>query len=229
MASFEFSQNDQLAEAKCLIDGKRQITAAAITESVATVRLTFEFADFSTLGFAYDELPTNSLNVPLPILKSAVVPTASPFEVADTDITAGNAGSILVYRASDKVFLTPGTAATGLTANQFFAAAGKITFGAASGGATVQYQVLKTYASMPTIGVAQTADSFGVLEFNGILYQAEGERYAIQFPRLSRVSTPQISITGNLAEISVEFRASVKPGDRRPFKIFNLSKAIVTP
>lgn len=225
MASFEFSQNDQLAEAKCLIDGKRQVTAAAITESVATVRLTFEFADFNTLGFAYDELPTNSLNVPLPILKSAQVPTAAPFEVTDTDITATNLGSVLVYRASDKTFLKPVTTGP-LAPDEFTASVGKITFGAASGGATVQYQVLKTYASMPTIGVANTADNFGTLEFNGVLFQAEGERYSIQFPKLSRVSTPQISINGNLAEISVEFRASVRPGDRKPYKLFNLSKAI---
>ncbi len=221
VASFEMSFDTQLAEAKCLIDGTRQITSAAITEQTATVNLNFEFADFNVLGFAYDELPQLGTAVPIPVLKTATVPATTPFEINDTDITAGNAASVLAYNATTKTFLKRATAAP--TAGEFQAAAGKITLAAAAAGQVIQYSTLKTFASVQTLGVGQQADSFGVLEFWGMLYQGDGERYLINIPRLSRVGTPNISISGDIAEIAVEFRASVPAGARKPYALYKIN------
>jgi len=223
IASFSLDFDTQLAESKCLIDGKRQITAAAITEEIASMKISFEFADFKTLGFAYDEISQTSTTVQIPVIKTATVPTASPYEIVDAEIVTGNLASVLVYKNSPTTSYMVSNA-TPTTAEHFLASAGKITFAAASAGASVSYTILKTFSTIETIGVESAADSFGNLEFNGIIYAGgSGERYGIQVPKLSRVSTPSIQITGDLATLEVDFRASVPAGQRRPFRLFKLA------
>lgn len=222
IAGFEMTFDTQLAEAMCLVDGKKQVTAAAVTQETATVRLTFQFADFNTLGLAYDELPSTSTAVQIPMIKFAQVPTVAPFEVADTGVDENT----LVYNSTTRTFLKKASGTTVSTATEYAIDGGKIVFHASAAGNTVEYQIFRSFSSIPTIGVAATADSFGVLELWGQLYQANGERYVINIPRLSRVSTPNISITGDVAEIQVEFRASVPPGARRSFRLFNITGGV---
>lgn len=226
IAGFELTFDDQTAEAVCLLDGKRQITGSAITQSSATMNLTFEFVDFNTLGFAYDELPSNSTAVPLPVLKSATIPATGPYTVSDADITVGTVNSVLVYNATKKVYMKK--VATTPAIGEFSVAAGAITFNAGDSGNTVQYQVLKTYSSIETIGVENNADNFGVIEFLGQLYQSDNERYLLHVGKLTRSGSPSISITGGLATLQISFKAAVPPGWKKSFRLYNLSKATTT-
>lgn len=228
LSSFELSADTQLIEARALIDGKRQIVAAAVGEEIFTMTITTEFTDWSALQFAYDELAQESTGVVLPVLKVARVPLVTPFTIVDTDITTTTEASVRAYVAStgpwgERIFLKRVTTAPAdATEFQITAATGTLTFHSSLAGATIQYIVNKTYPSLETIGFESTADTFGRLEFFGVGYSTEGKKL-VHIPELSRISTPTLSINGEgAAELTIEFRASVPSGRRRPFILYNL-------
>lgn len=104
---------------------------------------------------------------------------------------------------------------------------GLLTFPAGSAGTVVTYVVNKTYTSIETIGHESTFDEFGRLIFTGLVYSTEDSvPMQIVCPQLSRISTPSITINGDLTELTIEFRASVAPGDRSPFKLYRLQGAV---
>lgn len=223
VASFELTFEDQLAEAKCLIGGKRQITSAGITESVASFNLTFEKIDFNTLGFAYDELVATTSSISFPVVKTATIPSGPTPTITDADVPA-TAGATLVYLTGG---VNGGTYMTRVgsspTAGQYSVSAGSIVFNTADAGKVVTYSALKSFSSVPTVGVESGADEYGALTFEGLLYTPEGNRYGIQLGSLTRVGSPSISITGDLAQLTIPFRAGVPTGWRKPFRLFNLT------
>lgn len=228
IASFSLAFEDNNIEAKALIDGRRQIVAAAISESIATLTLTFEYMDWQTLGLAFDEIAGVSTGVTLPQLKSKTATLGSGVaEVADAEILAGHVvgEDILVYVASrgswgDRKYLTRADVTV---------SAGKIAIDDIYAGAVIQYSVPKTYDSIETIGVESEYDQFGKLVFQGVVSGTEFGRsgMGILIPELSRVSTPELTVNGDLAEMTVEFRASVPVGQRKPYQFYKLDTATV--
>lgn len=233
VAQFELSYENNLAEAKCLVDGIRQITAAAITEEIATLRLSFEKADWQTTQFAFDELATTSSNISVPIIKTATVPLVSPYQIVDTGISATTSPGIQVYRASstatlDRSFMLTQTAApTTAEQVQIDVTNTALVFTAANAGATIQYSIAQPFTSIPTIGLATTADKFGTLEFIGKVYNSEfSSPPTIRCPRIYRTGTPSISIAGDVSTLDVEFRAGVPDGGRKAVQWFNTARGV---
>lgn len=230
IASFELAFEDNNIEAKALIDGKRQIVAANISESIATLTLTFEYMDWQTLGFAFDELSSTSTNVTLPELRSKVaVAATTEAEVTDASITSTMVvgEDLLVYVANkgswgDRIYLTAADV-TPLT--------GKFEIPLIYAGAVIQYSLPKTYTSIETIGLASSYDRFGKLAFQGVVSGTEfGKKgMGIIVPELSRISTPALTVNGDLAEMTVEFRASVPTGGRTPYQFYKLDTATAAP
>lgn len=222
-ASFELSFDTNFVEAFCLIDGKRKVTATGITEENASLSIEIEFANWTTLQFAFDEIAQESSSVVLPTFKSAVVDGSD--EVVDADITAGTASSVLVYRADpDPEFLNVvGVAPTADNEVQVDGAGGKLVFNAGQAGATVQYIVNRTATTINSIGEESAADNFGKLIFSGIIFGTESTQgYRIIIPEIQRTTTPSLSITGDIATLSLEFRCLVPAGQRSPFKLYEL-------
>jgi hypothetical protein len=245
IASFELTFEDQNIEAKALIGGKRQIVAAAISESIATLKLTFEYLDWNTIGLAYDELPSMSTNVTLPQIRSKIAVSPTPgdeAEIADTDLPASilNADDYLVYVSSrgpayDRKYLKVISTADGGTIaavdpNTVLIdnTAKKLILDPIYNGAIIQYTIPKTYTSIETFGVESEYDSYGDLIFQGIVAGTEFGKsgMGIVIPKLSRISSPGLTVNGDLATMEVEFRASVLPGERRAFKLYNLATAV---
>ena len=232
IASFSLAFEDNNIEAKALIDGKRQIVAAAISESTATLTLTFEYMDWQTLQLAFDEIAKESTGVKLPQLKSKTASggtSSTGAQVSDADILSGHVvgEDILVYVASrgswgDRKYLTDADVTV---------ASGILTIGTDDtyNGAVIQYSVPKNYNSIETIGVESEYDQFGKLMFQGVVSGTEFGRagMGILIPELSRISTPELTINGDLAEMTVEFRASVPAGQRRPYQLYKLDTATV--
>lgn len=222
IAGFELTFDDSLAEAKCLVDGRKQISAAAITETIASMKLTFEFVDWTILQLAFDELAQSTSTIVLPVLKTATVNSSN--EVVDTELTS--ATGVYVYRKTPQPgkyyeIITTGTP----TADQakVDTAATKLVFASSEAGAVVQYTVNKTYTTIESIGKESTYDKFGKLSFSGIISGTEfSTGMQIVVPQLSRVSTPALTITGELARLEIDFRASVAPGFRSVFQLYNL-------
>lgn len=223
IASFELTPDDTLAEAKCLIDGKKQIAAAAITETTYTLKLTFEYADWAVIQLAFDELAGSTASAVLPVLKTATVNASN--EIVDTALTS--ATGVYVYRSSPKPakyyeIITTGTPTDAQV--KVDTAATKLVFATGSAGATVQYVHNKTYTTIESIGVESTYDNFGTLSFSGVISGTEfSAGMQLICPQIYRVSSPSLTINGDLATIDIDFRVAVAPGERSPFKLYELS------
>ena len=225
IAQFELTPDTNLAEARCLEDGRRQITAAQITEEIWTLTLTFEKAGWNEIAFGLDEIPSTSTNVGFPLVKSAMVDSAG--EIVDADILTTD--DIRAYESSptptflNKIAL-PGPPVEG----EFAVDTGKLVFPTSKAGSIVSYNVTQNYSSIETIGKAPDFDRFGRLIFTGQIFTTEDNLpLQIQVLQLSRISTPSISITGDLSELTIEFRAGVPAGERYPFVLYRGVGAVV--
>lgn len=224
IASFEMNADTNLAEANCLVDGKKQITAARITQETWTLSLTFEKAGWSELAFAFDELSQTSSNINFPLIKVGIVTPAGT--IIDADIA--EADDIRAYESSPTpTFLKRVDSAGTPVVGEFTAVDGQLNLPVEKAGAVVSYTVIKRYTTIDTIGEETEYDSFGRLVFNGEVYTTEDSLpMQIVVHQLSRISTPSLSITGDLSELSIEFRAGVPAGKRRPFSLFRKAGAV---
>ena len=229
LASFELSTDTTFGEAKCMRKGIMLTTASAITAETFSLNLTYQFNDWTNLQLLFGEIATTEASVSLPVAKAAEVPAG--LVITDADITAQTAPSVCVTDITNSELLlvdvgNPGTAAPGTVAvNE----AGNLTFDAAQAGITVEYVVDKTYTSIEAIGVADDVDFLTNLTFTGLIASTpDGEEgYQIVIERLERISTPTITLAGDVAEISIEYRCIVPPGKRKPFQLYRLSTATV--
>lgn len=221
VSSFELSTDSNLAEAKALVGGKRQIVAAAITEETVTLNLSWEYADWHTLQMAFDELAQISGSVTLPQLYTGLVDSNGDMALPAITGTETVGTDLFLYVASqgswgDREFIIDGAGVTLTTGN--------INIGSAYAGAVLKVAYYQAFTNIETLGVEHTYSDFGRLVFSGRLAGTEllNEEIQIIVPQLSRVSTPSLSITGDVAEISVEFRANVPSGKRRAFELYKV-------
>ena len=239
IASFQLEADVNFLEARCLIGGQRVITASQINEKVYTCTLSFERIDWNTIELAFGEFATGASgqDLTLPQLKSATVDTNG--EVVDTDITASNAASIRVYLATpgsgssairgylEKV----GAAPTADTEVQVDDANTKLVFTTDNAGSIVQYSIDKTYTSIDAIGLpsggAVNGLAYDNITFSGVLFGTESVNgYQIILPKLTRISQPALSVTGDLVTLEVQYRAEVPAGGREPYKLYRLDSAV---
>lgn len=231
IASFELAFEDNNIEAKALIDGKRQVVASAIAESIATLTLTYEYMDWQTLGLAFaDELASTTTDLDWTSLRSvrAVADATPATKAVVTD--AAIAGTETV---GDDILVYVSTQGTWgdrkyLEASEVTVAAGKLELNVKYVGAIIQYTIKETYSSIETIGLETNYDTIGTLAFQGTVAGTEFDKgMGIIIPKLTRISTPSFTVNGDLAEMSVEYRAEVPTGKRRVYEFYNLSTATV--
>jgi hypothetical protein len=233
-SSFELTSDTGFLEAKALVAGKLQTVASGVNAETWTLKVTTQFIDWTAMQFGLDELSSNTSGAVVPLLKTATVPATGAAEVTDLAVTALTEPGIKVYIANkgdwgDRLFLTKvGVAPANGTEVQVDTTNNKLIFHSSLAGATVQYVVGVTYSSIQTIGVASQADSFGSLKFSGKLFGTEfGNGAYIIVPKLARVSTPALSVAGDVTELTMEFRALVPEGARKPYQLYNLDTAVV--
>ena len=227
---FSFESDTAKKEAKAWVEGRKKVVASAPGEESNSLKLAHEFLDWDHLGFAYDELPQVSSNVPSPIWKTGTVPASAPYEVTDADITASTASGVLVYITSRGTWGEAGPAKKGTTnpnAGEFVAdgANTKLIFHESYAGATFTYQVWKTNATIETIGREDTADSYGRMEFWGKGY---GPFFPngidLHFHDITRAGTPSIT-SDDVPKFEIEFTANTPPGKRTPYEFLNPATA----
>ncbi len=228
LASFELAADTNFAEAKCMINGILQTTASAITEENFNLNLTYQFNDWNNLQLLFGELATDESGVTIPQSKVAVVPSGGV--INDPEIV-GNASSVCVTNTTDCVLLevVAGPLAGDPEEITVDDGTGDITFDSTLVGKTVEYVVDRTYTSIEAIGVAQTVDLLTNLSFSGVIASTKdgAQGYQIIVPFLERINTPTITLAGDVAEISIEYRALVSGTNRKPFNLYRLSTAVV--
>lgn len=227
IAEFELSADSNFAEAKCLTDGKLQVEVADILEENYTLTLSYEYMDWNTMQVAYNELAQVQGSVALPVVKTAVVPAGGV--ITDADITAASEPSVKAYITigKERIFANKVTSAPAAKNEvQVDGTAGALTFfGPDAIGAIVTYVVNKTYTNVESIGVG-APNQLGRLQFSGLVYGTEfSEPMLLVLKSISRISVPTLTINGDLATLQVEYRASIAPGSRSVYQLYNLATA----
>jgi hypothetical protein len=220
LVDFQLNTEDEDArEARAWIEGKRQIVATTPGDQRDRLVISHEYLDWYHLQFARGELATN-VTRSLPIYKTGKVPAASPYEIVDTDIGAGNVATItcsLLERGAwgEAGYLSSASGAP--TGRQFqpTATGTKLVFPATLAGAAVAYLVNVSYSNIPSIGVADSPVKFGALEFIGKAY---GDQFPdgvlIHIPQVVRRTRPNLSTADDVATLEYEFDCQVAPGNR---------------
>lgn len=219
--------NEKVAQA--LLDGRLEDVESAMGAVSRTVTITQQSMDWWGLGFALDEIPAVSTNVPWDLYKDNIaVPSTAPYEVVDAGITAANQASIHVTQIGDSLGrnrrpLKQG-AATPLADTVFVdGAGGKLVFNAAQAGATIAYQIPKTWDTGETIGYNETYDTWGAIKFVGQLYIPNmPQRVGIVFWRLTRSGIGNIEVNDGVPTLQSTFKATRPAGRRAPFSLFHL-------
>lgn len=233
IASFTLTPNVTQQKAKALIGGKRQTVASQITEEEWVLRLTFEYLDWSTLQFVFDERASKATAITWGEVRVAKVPSAAPYEVTDADITAANAAKVTAYLSSKGSYGKPkflkntlAVAPADATEVGVVGASGKLVFNAALAGAYVTYNV-PVAKTVDSIGETATAAGFGALQFSGVGYTTETAKpVGILVPNITRNSAPTLTVTGEKATFEVSFDATVLQGTRSPWRFYNFDSVV---
>ena len=201
-------------------------TASAITAETFSLNLTYQFNDWVNLQLLFGEIASTEANVSLPVAKAQEIPAG--LTLTDADIV-GQAATVCVTDVTNGILLNVVLAPAVPGANEVAVddVAGTLVFNASQSGATVEYVVDKVYTSVDAIGVADDVDFLTNLAFTGLIASTPDgvEGYQIVMPQLERITTPTITLSGDVAEITIEYRAIVPAGKRKPFELYRLSTA----
>jgi hypothetical protein len=189
-----------------------------------TLTLETEIISWATIGLALGEVQKTIANFTMPLVKRATVPDVGPFTVADADIVAGNAASVLVGLDTQGPWGQAGSITRSAAApaiREVQVAAGTLTFNAAQAGAPVSYLLNKTYASARVYGGPGTSTQLGRMQFFGHIFDtsATSEKGGyIWIPRMESIGAPTISFSDGTPTLSSQFQClaiSTYPG--RPY------------
>lgn len=211
-------------------DGKIVKAGSVVSKETYTMKVGIEAVNWMALQFAYGELAGVTASASLPILKYATVPSTSPYEIVDTDITTttvqvsvtqSGAGTWGRARPLTRNTTTP-------TSGEFQVTTGsnKLTFNAAQAGAPIAYRTFKTYTNIESIGAESVYTAFSTFTFSGILYMDE-ELVKVVVPTISRSNIPTLSVV-DTTKFELEFDITISGSFRTAFQMYNLSTAPVS-
>lgn len=216
VASFSLTFEDNFIQAKCLEGGARVVKASQITESIPNLNLTFELQDWPTTQLIYDEIAVDIASVDLPELR--VQTTDGSGILTDADIDGGDVINVDIF------FYNPATTEW-LLASDGVVAAGQVTF-ASLPNTLLQYAIFVTKTNVASIGVASNFDKFGRLLFNGRIYGTEevpNDSTQLVINQMNRIASPELTINGDLNELSIDYQPEVSAGKRKEVEFYNLA------
>lgn len=211
---FELTINSTSKEAKAWVNGKKVTKSSAIDTEEASLTLTSEYADWPTLAWAFDEVPTISSNAIIPYTKAANADESG--NISDPDIPGGT--QVYCYVNSSGSW----GLAQAIPANEVTSGSGSISLGTKYKNAPISYHFEKPASSIQTIGVNPEAKQYGKLSFSGFAYGPEfREGIIIVVPELTRKSSPSLT-TDDVPQFTVEYSANVPTGSAKPFRLYNV-------
>lgn len=215
---FELTADSTSIEGKAQKKGVKKIIGSAIGEVNYTIRLSGQLARWDQIGFFLGQLNGSKASVSIPVLKSAVVPATSPYEITDAAITTGTAAGVYVYLIdgdNSTYIKTGGSAASGVV--QVDGSGGKLVFHSSAAGKSVQYTVPVAETNQAYYGGDNT-NTLGNFELWGTVY---GPEFRIYVPSITLKTKPSLSFTGSdVATLEVEGTANVIGTDIDPFYLY---------
>lgn len=233
LSQFEFTQESETKEAKGFVGGKLVTRSAAEASVTSTVKISTEYTDWMQLGMTLDQFSRTFTSKKILVLKTALVPTAAPFEIVDTAITSANTNDIFaaISEAGTWGQPKPLTRAT-VPASPAVGQVGvdttdtKLVFNSAQAGASISYTVPQTLTTVEGFGGSGTLSTIGNLEFYGKIYSPTASQgFTIYFPNLQRKSRPTITLSNDVPTLEIEFGAVAPAGWTEPYEILNLNTA----
>lgn len=195
------------------------VTAGSVQSSQSfTMTIGIQAIDWVTMQFAYGLKSAVTATVDLPVMRYATIPSTSPYEIVDTDITTDQVRVAFVGGAA--LTATESTPATGEF--EVDTASTKLVFATADAGKAIAYRVLKTYTNIRSIGAESAVTPLRAFEFYGTVFNGNGDRYGLKIPNMSRLGIPTLSLTGDAAQFDLEFELIVGAGKLLPFELYDL-------
>jgi hypothetical protein len=229
VAGIEFSVESTAVEASCFRNGQLVTVANKINAENAMVSLTYTNPDWATMQLLYGEL-ARSGGAAVPNAKTV---TVSGTTIVDTDIKTTNAASVRIYNDTDGVFMKLAASAPGPNEFTVAGATGTITFNAATTGDTVTYRYDKLYNTIESIGAGTTSQAFDALDDLNLVAVLSStihpQGIVLVAPKLSRMNSPTLSLSGDAAEITIEYKLLTPAGARRSFSLYKLDGSVATP
>lgn len=214
---FNISADIASKEAQAWVNGTKQTVASAIDTESYTLSISSDYVDWSTLGWAFDELPSTSTNKLVPITRAAV--TNGSGAISDADVVSGS--DVFCYVSTRGTWGEAGI----VPSNSVTVGAGTITLGSTYANAPITYHFEKSYASISTIGVESTFTKYGKLAFSGVGFGPEfPQGIIIVVPEITRKTTPSLA-TDDVPRLTVEYSANTPSGFNKPFQFYNLATA----
>lgn len=219
--NWSYSAESTRLDAKGQVAGRLRTLQGTAGEETNTLTMSTQYTDWITLGLFLDQQSQVETAPVIPTTKTGVVPSVSPFTIADASIVSGNLSTITAYVTSvsggieTRTVITTGTVAAG----QVLVAAGTLTFHSSDAGKSVGYQISLTYANTKSYG-GQNTNKYGNLEMWGKLYPTNNP---IWFPSVDIVTKPSIELTGDVATLEIELTPNIPvglAGWTEPYKIF---------
>lgn len=219
--SFNYSADSTAIEAQGFVAGQQQTVAAGQGPVTHNLTLETQFIKRATRALLTQTLAKDVTTVTTPILKTAVVPSSAPYEIADPLITVGNLATLLVF---DEVVgpLTKTANATTAPASEYEVqantTANKLILDEDASGRTISYTVPYVFTGK-AYGGPGDATPLGELVFRGYTYDFGTERSLIEFPKLSIINVVELPLTGDVPTFSLEFLAAVPDGWDKPYRL----------
>lgn len=224
--SIAFTQQANKVEAKVMTPEGLQTKRSGISAVQRGLKLSGEFANWAHMGFFQDELPSSSADVPIPAMRTQMVPLVTPFVIRDPAIKADLNTRIYVMDRGAWGEAGP-LKKTGVAAGSAAVATGTLTFSAAYAGAPIAYTIPTSFAAIESIGLNPMATKYGALE---LWFQAFGDAdypqgLWLHFPQITRDGMPSLDFGQVPMKFEVTFSVNNIPGRNKPFEIYNPATA----
>lgn len=220
------TSTDEARKAKAWRDCKRVTVASAPGEEERSLTVQLANVDWAVLQLAEGEIAEN-VNVTLPAYKVATIPSVSPYEITDAEITAGNQDKVKAYlqgKVGSNVAGPLTRVATAPSSAKEFQADGantKLIFEAGLAGGAIAYSIPKAYTSIPSIGKAPDPVRISSLSFIGHACGDEfPEGVLIHIPKIARSGRPTYNTADDIPTLELPFECLVAPGERSPVHFY---------
>lgn len=213
---FELSTDSTELEAKSMRGGVLTTIASAVGETTYTLTLSTQYGNWSHLEFFLNQFASTDATATVPVLTSGTVPTGSPYEVVDADLTTATGVYVYVYDGQESGYRTIATAAPTAGEVQVDTAATKLVFHSSDAGKAFAYTKNITETNIKRLGGAK-GDTYGTFSVIGKIY---GPEWTIYLPSCNFKSTPTISLSGDVSTLTVECSANVPAGADLPYYLY---------
>lgn len=219
LAAIEFNIDSNPAKATCWIDGKKQNRLSKLASHSATVKLTYEFIDWSTIQLAFGESSKAG---------SGFVPTVKTIQLtgnqfSELDINLNNVTSLRLYNLTKQAFMT---LTIGVPSSNEYTVdlSGNIVVNQSEAGDLISYRYNKYYSSIDSIGTTDGSTDLDNISLLAVLASSVyPDGLLLKIDKLVRVNSPQLNFSNDKATIELTYQVLTNANNNKGYQIYKLT------